>query len=117
MTTVTQALAKLRTTIDQAIEYADPARAIADATDKFHESISEFEEEVLRDRQQLVDVSVRLTALEKALAPAPVPPAPPVPSPAPAPEAAPAAAPEVNAAPTGEEIAAAALAAASGQAT
>ena len=128
---LTEALAHLRETTDKAITFADPTRAIAEAQDKFHEAIaaaldaggdaSAIEERVHEFREHVVGaiegLADRVSKLEKAaLTPAEVPPPAP-PAPAPAPEAAAAAPAAVNAAPTGEEIAAAALAAASGQAT
>ena len=137
------ALASLRATADKAIDFADPARALAEAEDKFKVTVADAYqaiearvaklEESITDplmvmnadgtiskvahsvdahasdalsevKDKLHELLSRLEGVEQhpALAiPALVVPAPPAPA----------------AAPTGEEIAAAALAAASGQAT
>ena len=108
---LTEALAHLRSTIDRAIELADPERAAREASDTFKAVVAETLDDLAERVAKLEETKPAQTVVAET------PPAPPALSPAPAPEAAPAAAPAVNAAPTGEEIAAAALAAAGGQAT
>ena len=111
---LTEALAHLRATTDRAIEFADPARAIAEAGDKFKAEIATaFDDLVERVEKKEAAQIAALTAFETP--PPPSNPAPPPPAPETAAPAAPVA--SLNAAPTGEEIAAAALAAASSQAS
>lgn len=123
---IQEALARLRSTTDRAIEFADPSKAIAEAQDKFHElvantldnhsqfdasaaiehAVASFQEHVVQAIESIAD---RVTKLEKAaLTPSELPPAPPE---APAPSTTPVPAPTPSAA---DDIAAAALAAAGG---
>lgn len=143
MSILRTALASLRATADKAIDFADPARALAEAEDKFKATVADayqaIEERVAKLEESAVDpllvmnpdgtvskvvnsaeagasdalaeVKDKLHELVSRLEGVEQHPALAIPALVVAPPPAPAASP------TGEEIAAAALAAASGQAT